>query len=82
MTLTWDAPSDNRGSPVIDYKIKIQNNKNTAETKEFKNVTGTEKFIDKLTPGATYSVWVNARNIVGDGKVEFTTFTTKERGKL
>ena len=80
--LRWTAPSTDRGSPIIDYTIRIQDNVNTSDTKELKNVIGTETLVVRLTPGATYSVWVYARNIVGYGDARFTSFTTKIRGTL
>ena len=40
----------------------------------------TEKLIEKLTPGKSYTVTVSARNSVGYGESDSWSFTTKSEG--
>ena len=41
----------------------------------------TEKLIEKLTPGKSYTVTVFARNSVGYGQSDSRSFKTKSKGK-
>jgi predicted RNA-binding protein with TRAM domain len=66
VTLTWQAPTDDGGSPIINYKI-YRGNSSGAETliKTIGNVTN---YIDTgLTNGNIYYYEVSAVNSVGEG---------------
>jgi len=57
--VSWTAPADNGGSAVIDYLVTSAPGGLTAST------TATTAAISGLSPGASYTFTVTARNIVG-----------------
>ena len=74
--LTWTPPVDNGGNPVLDYRVIVTG----AENEALEGVVCTEKLMEKLTPGKSYTVTVSARNTVGYGESDSWSFTTKSKG--
>ena len=72
----WTSPVDNGGNPVLDYKVIVSG----AANQTLEGVVCTEKLIEKLTPGKSYTVTVSARNSVGYGESDSWSFTTKSKG--
>ena len=76
--LTWTSPVDNGGNPVLDYGVIVSG----AANQTLEGVVCTEKLIDKLIPGKSYTVTVSARNSVGYGESDSSSFTTKSKGNV
>ena len=74
--ITWTSPVDNGGNPVLDYRVIVSGVANQT----LEGVVCTEKLIEKLTPGKSYTVTVSARNSVGYGQSDRRSFTTKSEG--
>ena len=75
--LTWTSPVDNGGNPVLDYRVIVSG----AANQTLEGVVCTEKLIEKLTPGKSYTVTLSVRNSVGYGESDSRSFTTKSKGK-
>ena len=76
--LTWTPPVDNGGNPVLDYRVIVSG----AANQTLEGVVCTEKLIEKLTPGKSYTVTVSARNSVGYGESDNRSFSTKSTGNI
>ena len=76
--LTWTSPVDNGGNPVLDYGVIVSG----AANQTLEGVVCTEKLIEKLTPGKSYTVTVSARNSVGYSESDSRSFTTKSKGNI
>jgi len=64
--LTWQAPSSDGGSAVIDYRIEYKEN---GVFREIHTSTTTSYTIGPWAAGFTYTFRVKARNIVNYGPV-------------
>jgi len=64
--LTWSAPSSNGGSAVIDYQISFKTGTDGFSVL-VSGIAATSYTASSLTPGATYTFKVKARNAVGFG---------------
>ena len=66
--LNWDAPSDNGGSPVTDYKYSYDTY-NDGSWSAFRSAgdTSTDEYLTGWTPGVTYAYRVRAVNKAGEG---------------
>lgn len=62
--LSWSAPADDGGSPIIDYTIGIVE---SGSVVPYETSTTTSRTITGLTNGRTYEFVVLARNILGTG---------------
>ena len=76
--VTWSSPVDNGGNPVLDYRVIVSG----AANQTLEGVVCTEKLIEKLTPGKSYTVTVSARNSVGYGESDSSSFITKSKGNI
>ena len=76
--ITWAPPTDSGGNPVLDYRVIVSG----AANQTLEGVLCSEKLIEKLTPGKSYTVTVSARNSVGYGESDGWSFTTKSEGKV
>jgi hypothetical protein len=61
VTLTWDAPADDGGSPILQYQLKYGNRALVV------GPTVRRKAISGLTNGTTYAFQINAVNAQGIG---------------
>ena len=80
--ISWTQPTNDGGSAVLGYKIKIQQNISGAVAIIIPEIFGTERLIDQLIPGARYRVWVYARNIVGYSKPIDIELSLLNEGRL
>ena len=64
--LTWQAPSSNGGSPIIDYKIFYKTGTG-AYSDLASNITATSYTASSLQAGVIYNFKVAARNAVNLG---------------
>ena len=78
LKLTWTSPVNNGGNPVLDYRVIVSG----AANQTLEGVVCTEKLIEKLTPGKSYTVTVSARNSVGYSESDSRSFTTKSKGNV
>lgn len=62
LTVSWTAPSDNGGSPVNDYSLRMYNGSDTSGSFTDNHGNGTSRNLKDLTPGATYTFTVVAFN--------------------
>ena len=76
--LTWTSPVDNGGNPVLDYRVIVSG----AANQTLEGVVCTEKMIEKLTPGKSYTVSVSTGNSVGYGESDRRSFITKSEGNV
>ena len=76
--LTLTSPVVNGGNPVLDYRVIVSG----AANQTLESVVCTEKLIEKLTSGKSYTVRVSARNSVGYGESDSRSFTTKSKGNV
>ena len=76
--LMWSSPVDNGGNPVLDYRVIVSG----AANQTLEGVVCTEKLIEKLTPGKSYTVTVSARNSVGYSESDSWSFTTKSKSNV
>jgi titin len=69
VTLTWDAPGGDGGTPLTDYFIKISSNNGSTWTTPTGDVvsTSTTAEITGLTNGTRYVFKVAAKNAAGEG---------------
>ena len=74
--VTWTSPVDIGGNPVLDYRVIVSG----AANQTLEGVVCTEKLIEILTPGKSYTVTVSARNSVGYGESDSWSFITKSKG--
>ena len=74
----WSSPVDNGGNPVLDYRVIVSG----AANQTLEGVVCTEKLIEKLTPGKSYTVTVSARNSVGYSESDSWSFTTKSKSNV
>lgn len=79
ITLRWTSPSNNGGSPVIDYRVTVSG---ADDKRILPPVTGTKTLIDKLQPGSSYTFILSARNIVGYSDSVSKILTTEYKGTL
>lgn len=71
--LTWDAPNDDGGDPVIDYEVYFAREGSfTFELLESGVLTQTFTTTQPLVTGVTYQFFVKARNSVGVGAMSNT----------
>jgi hypothetical protein len=62
--ITWEEGPYNGGSPVIDYKVSFKEI-NAASYSVFSDgQTTTSAIVTSLTPGLTYRIVVQSRNVV------------------
>ena len=79
--ITWDAPSDDGGSDLLNYKLYIDNNE-AGSISGFVAVDtdisawNTQYEIDNLDVGRTYSLLLVASNINGDSDALTASMTT------
>lgn len=71
VSLTWTAPSDNGGAPIIDYTATATPGGSTCTT------TGTGCTVRGLANGQPYTFTVTARNAAGDGSGGTTAATPR-----
>ena len=77
LNLTWAAPENTGGLPIINYEIKYRENPG----REFTTVTSTEAMVtlDNLLPETIYEIEVRANNsIISETNTEIKK-TTPER---
>ncbi len=68
ITLNWNAPSNNGGSPITGYKIERSTNGGSTWSNIMSNTGSTTTFSDTgLTSSTTYTYRVSAINSVGTG---------------
>lgn len=63
--ITWDAPSDDGGSPVIDYRVSMKLSTDSTYTVLASDVTTTYYTATSLTSDLIYDFKVESRNLVG-----------------
>jgi hypothetical protein len=63
--ISWDAPTDNGGSPVIDYRISMKLTTDSTWTVLASDITLTEYTATSLTSDLIYDFKVESRNLVG-----------------
>ena len=76
LNLTWKAPGNTGGLPIINYEIKYRKD----QGEEITTVTTTEAMItlDNLLPETTYEIEVEANNsIVSDTNTKIMKTTLK-----
>lgn len=66
VSFTWTAPTDDGGSPVIDYTVEMKEG-DADYTVVGQNVTETSFSYSTVTIGFTYTFKVSASNIIGSG---------------
>lgn len=71
ITATWEAPSSDGGSPITGYRLTAQPGNVTVNAAS----GASEATIPGLNPTETYSVTVNAINMLGTGPATETTGT-------
>ena len=64
--MTWQAPIDDGGSPIIDYQISYKTGSAAFQVLTT-GVMQTSYTATQLIPGAYYTFKVTARNLVGYG---------------
>ncbi|XP_031568319.1 hemicentin-2-like [Actinia tenebrosa] len=70
--LTWDEPKDDGGMVIVHYVLNFGNQRwNTEDTYP-------QYFIEELKPATSYTIQIQARNVMGVGDYETVTVTTKE----
>lgn len=74
VTLSWSAPADDGGLPVIDYTAAATGGGGKASCR----TTATTCTITKLTNGVEYRVLVQARNSFSSGSVSTAVFVTPQ----
>ena len=79
ITLRWTPPSNDGGSPVIDYNVAVDGDD---QLRTLPPVTGTQTLIDNLKSKSSYTFILSARNIVGYGRSVSRTIKTKFEGTL
>ena len=76
--IKWLSPIDDTGSPVIEYKIQIEEIVTLTKNILLTDTTIRHLYaVHDLTENTTYGVKVYARNAVGYGKAVSVEFTTK-----
>ena len=76
LNLTWTAPGNTGGLPIINYRIKYRENPG----REFPPVTSTKAMVtlDNLLPETTYEIEVGANNsIISDTNTTIMNKTTE-----
>ena len=68
--VSWDAPANNGGSPIIDYTVEMFSSWN--QSTETKTVTGTSAEFDLGFSGGSYSFKVKANNSAGSSEWSYT----------
>lgn len=63
--VTWDAPTDNGGSPVLDYRVSLKLTTDSTWTVLATDITLTYYTATSLTSDLIYDFKVEARNLVG-----------------
>jgi Ca2+-binding RTX toxin-like protein/methionine-rich copper-binding protein CopC len=66
VTVTWQAPADNGGSPITGYEVRVLQNGTQVGQLRPAGAGATSLVIDGLTPGS-YTFTVAARNDIGLG---------------
>jgi titin len=75
--LSWTAPSDNGGAPIIRYNIEISSNGGTTWFKNGWTIgTKPQWYFAPLNPGTTYTYRVTPVTKAGSGASATGTFTT------
>ena len=70
LILSWDAPDEDGGSPITNYKVQQLNELTNEETEYITNSTSTTYTISSgLTTGIEYIFTVRAVNDIGDGAI-------------
>ena len=64
VAFSWNAPSDNGGSSVIDYAIEMDSNNSGSYTEVSTSITGTSYTKTGLSEGTSYNFRLRARNTV------------------
>ncbi|XP_032229404.2 neural cell adhesion molecule 1-like [Nematostella vectensis] len=75
INVKWSPPTSNGGSPVIDYKMKVDKVNLARE-----GMAGGSVVMVGLTRDTEYTVKVFARNVVGYGEAGTITIRTKRQG--
>ena len=81
LNLTWRAPGNTGGLPIIYYKIKYREDPGG----EFTTVTSTEAMVtlDNLLPETTYEIKVRANNsIISDTDTKITKTLNRTQGEF
>lgn len=68
VSLSWNAPTDNGGSDISDYKVNVYSNNTLIKTIDIQS-TLTTAIISGLTAGTSYTFNVKAVNKIGDSPV-------------
>ncbi len=66
LQVSWTAPAQDVGTPLIDYTIYLQDSEGILTAKA-QHVTGTQAVLDNLANGTDYTIIVKARNGIGLG---------------
>ncbi len=67
VTLSWTAPTNNRGSPITGYTIQYKESSNTWPGTSVTVNNVTSRIITSLTNGIQYDFRINATNVAGTG---------------
>ena len=79
VSLSWDAPTDNRGSSLTAYRIDRQRDNRAARTLTSSHATTTRMYEDSgLLPGQRYCYRVAAVNANGEGEFSEWVCATTE----
>lgn len=66
-TASWNAPSSNGGSPILDYQLQLDDNSSFSSPSTVSGITSRSRAMTGMTPGQTWWVRVRARNAVNYG---------------
>lgn len=78
--VTWNAPQDNGGSIVLDYKITLLY-ANKSLLQQHSGIKNTWFTLKNLQQNRTYIFILQAKNVVGYGEPSNVSVSTLEAGK-
>lgn len=66
MSLTWSAPINDGGIPIIDYKVSFKEESASSFTVYASDITTTAALVTGLSANTNYVFFIEARNSIGN----------------